>query len=53
MHPMDILEAIGLMHRAQCQTKNTSKDHMIIGGTDIGPSSQYYGVRYFIILYSL
>ena len=44
MNPKDILEAIGLIHRAHCETKSISNDHLSIGGVDIGPSSRYYGV---------
>jgi len=43
MHPKDILEAIGLLHRAQSETKNPGGDQMVIKGVDIGPSSRYYG----------
>ena len=45
MHPKDILEAIGVLHRAQCETKSSGADQMVIKGVDIGPSSRYYGVR--------
>ena len=46
MHPKDILEAIGVLHRAQSETvKNPGGDQMVIKGVDIGPSSKYYGVR--------
>ena len=45
MHPKDILEAIGVLHRAQCETKGSGADQMVIKGVDIGPSSRYYGVR--------
>ena len=47
MHPKDILEAIGFLHRAQSETKNPGGDQMVIKGVDIGPSSRYYGVRKF------
>ena len=43
MLPNEAIEAIGLIHRARCQ--GNRGDRMVIGGTDIGPSSQYYGVR--------
>ena len=47
MHPRDVLEAIGLIRRAHCQGPQGS-DRMVIGGTAIGPSSQYYGVRHLL-----
>ena len=50
MNPKDILEAIGLIHRAHCETKSISNDHLSIGGVDIGPSSRYYGVSVFLHL---
>ena len=49
MNPKDILEAIGLIHRAHCETKSISNDHLSIGGVDIGPSSRYYGVSKFFL----
>ena len=50
MHPKDILEAIGVLHRAQSETvKNPGGDQMVIKGVDIGPSSKYYGVRTIVI----
>ena len=45
MHPKEILEAIGVLHRAHSETKNPGGDQMVIKGVDIGPSSRYYGVR--------
>ena len=50
MHAKDILEAIGLLHRAHSETKNPHGDHMTIGGIDMGPSSRYYGVSHLTIL---
>ena len=50
MNPKDILEAIGLIHRAHCETKSISNDHLSIGGVDIGPSSRYYGVSFFTLI---
>ena len=47
MHPKDILEAIGLLHRAHSQTKTLSGDQIAVGGIEIGPSSRYYGVSLF------
>jgi len=43
MHPKEILEAIGVLHRAHSETKNPGGDQMVIKGVDIGPSSRYYG----------
>ena len=44
MHSKNILEAIGILHRAQSET-TPSGDQMVIGGIAVGPSSRFYGVR--------
>ncbi len=45
MHSKDILEALGILHRAHSETTTPTGDQMVIGGIAVGPSSRYYGVR--------
>ena len=45
MHSKNVLEAIGILHRAHSETQTPSGDQMSIGGIAVGPSSRFYGVR--------
>ena len=45
MHSKNVLETIGILHRAHSETKAPSGDQMSIGGIAVGPSSRFYGVR--------